>query len=177
MTGKLSSQLKSRLTLLSWPTALIAVVVVRAVASYVLKPGSPLLSYGAISYFLLLFLAAGFALRNAIQSTLGSRPFWILFAFGQVLWLLDQGVFLYHEYVLHTDVPDNSIADPLLFLHIVPFMAAVAILPTGDGSAAKLYRVDFERMSLALVLGFSLSLRGLSLRVLVSQGHYLRVAI
>ena len=120
MTGKLSSQLKTRLKLLSWPTALIAVVVVRAVASYVLKPGSPLLSYGAISYFLLLFLAAGFAIRNAIQSTLGSRPFWILFAIGQELWLLDQGIFLYHEFVLHTDVPDNSIADPVLFLHIVP---------------------------------------------------------
>ncbi len=141
MTAGPSSQLRSRLKLLSWPTVLIAVVVVRAISSYILEPGSSLLTYGVVSYFLLLLLAAGFAVRNAIQSSLGSRPFWILFALGQTLWLLDQGIFLYHEYVLHTDVPDNSIADPLLFLHIVPFMAAVAILPTRDGSAAKLYRV------------------------------------
>ncbi len=141
MTARLPSQLGNRLKLLSWPTALIAVVVVRAVTSYVLKPGSPLLSYGVLSYFLLLLLAAGFAVRNAIQRTLGSPSFWILFAIGQTLWVLDQGIFLYHQFVLHTDVPENSIADPVLFLHIVPFMAAAAILPIVDGPAAKLYRV------------------------------------
>ena len=36
----------------------------------------------------------------------------------------DQWIFLYHQFVLHTEVPDNSIADPVLFLHLVPFMAA-----------------------------------------------------
>ena len=93
MTAGPSSQLRSRLKLLSWPTVLIAVVVVRAISSYILEPGSSLLTYGVVSYFLLLLLAAGFAVRNAIQSSLGSRPFWILFALGQTLWLLDQGIF------------------------------------------------------------------------------------
>ena len=88
------------------------------------------MAYGGISYFLLLLLATGFALRNGIQNTLGSRPFWVLLAIGYSLWVLDQSIFLYHQFVLHTDVPDNSIADPVLFLHIVPFMAAVATLPT-----------------------------------------------
>ena len=137
----LSSHLGVRLRSLSWPIALIAVLVVRAAVSFAAKPGSTILSYGSISYFLLLLLAAGFAIRNGIQNTLGSRPFWVLLALGSSLWVLDQWIFLYHQFVLHTEVPDNSIADPVLFLHLVPFMAAVATLPTRHSSGPRLYRV------------------------------------
>jgi PAS domain S-box-containing protein len=137
----LSSHLGVRLRSLSWPIALIAVLVVRAAVSYAAKPGSTILSYGSISYFLLLLLVAGFTIRNGIQNTLGSRPLWALLALGSSLWVLDQWIFLYHEFVLHTDVPDNSIADPVLFLHLVPFMAAVATLPTRHSSGPRLYRV------------------------------------
>ncbi len=138
---RLSSNLGNRPRALSWPTALIAIVVVRAVVSYAVKPGSPLLSYGVTSYWLLLLLATGFAIRNAIQLTLGSRAFWVLLAIGYSLWALDQSIFMLHEFVLHTDVPDNSIADPVLFLHIVPLIAAVAIFPNLHLSGPKLYRV------------------------------------
>jgi PAS domain S-box-containing protein len=141
MTEGLSSHLGVRLRSLSWPIALFAVLVVRAAVSYAANPGSTILSYGSISYFLLLLLAAGFAIRNGIQNTLGSRPFWVLLALGYSLWVLDQWIFLYHQFVLHTEVPDNSIADPVLFLHLVPFMAAVAILPTLHSSELRLYRV------------------------------------
>jgi len=141
MTEGLSSNLGVRLKSLSWPMALIAILLVRAGASFLAKPDSTLLSYGSISYFLLLLLATGFAIRNGLQNTLGSRPFWVLVALGYSLWALDQWIFLYHQFVLHTEVPDNSIADPVLFLHIVPFMAAVATLPTLHVSGPKLYRV------------------------------------
>ena len=141
MTEGLSSNLGVRLRSLSWPVTLIAILVVRAAVSLVAKPDSTLLSSGSIIYFLLLLLATGFAIRNAAGDTLGSRPFWVLLALGYSLWLLDQWIFLYHQFVLHTDVPDNSIADPVLFLHIVPFMAAVATLPTLYVSGLKLYRV------------------------------------
>jgi PAS domain S-box-containing protein len=141
MKEGLSSNRGVRLRSLSWPIALIAILVVRAVVSYVAKPGSHLLSYGGICYFLLLLLATGFAIRNAIQNTLGSRPFWVLLALGYSLWAFDQSIFVYHEFVLHTEVPDNSIADPVLFLHIVPFMAATAIAAALHVSAPRLYRV------------------------------------
>ena len=141
MTEGLSSHLGVRLRLLSWPTALIAILAVRTVVSFAAKPGSTVLSYGSVSYFLLLLLATGFAIRNGIQNTLGSRPFWVLLALGYSLWTLDQWIFLYHQFVLHTEVPDNSIADPVLFLHLVPFMAAVATLPTLYVSGTRLYRV------------------------------------
>jgi hypothetical protein len=139
--GGLSSNLGVRLRSHSWPIALVAILVVRSAVSLAAKPDSTVLSYGGLSYFLLLLLATGLALRNAIQNTLGSRPFWVLLAFGYSLWLLDQWIFVYHEFVLHTDVPDDSIADPVLFLHIVPFMAAVLTLPTLRVTFSRLYRV------------------------------------
>lgn len=124
----------------SWPTVLIGIVVIKAVLSLAVKPGSALVSYSGVSYFLLLLLATGFAIRNAIQNTLGRRPFWVLLAIAYALWTLDQWIFVYYELVLRVDVPNNSIADPVLFLHVVPLMAAVATLPHRNIDR-KLYRV------------------------------------
>jgi PAS domain S-box-containing protein len=150
----LSSDLQARIRALFWPTALIAILVVRALVSFTAKPDSPLLAYGSISYFLLLLIAGGFVISNAIRNTLGSRSFWVLLAIGYSLWALDQWIFLYHQFVLHTDVPDSSIADPVLFLHLVPFTAAVASLLTLQGSPPKLYRVISNFLLLLFFWGF-----------------------
>ena len=120
---------RNRLGFLSWPTVLIGIVVIKAALSLAVKPGSFLVSYSGISYFLLLLLATSFATRNAIQNTLGSRAFWIFLAIAYGLWSFDQWIYIYYELFLHVEVPENSIADPVLFLHIVPIMAAVATLP------------------------------------------------
>ena len=154
MTVGLSSNLEARLRFLSWPTVLIAILVFRAVVSLAPKPVGSFWSYGGISYFLLLLLATAFAIRNGIENTLGVRPFWVLLAIGYALWALDQCIFLYHEFVLHTDVPDNSIADPVLFLHIVPFMAAVTALPSQNGSSPRLYRVISNSLLLLFFWSF-----------------------
>src|SRR6201999_2067562 len=93
------------------------------------EPGPFLEAYRPISYFLLLLLATAFAIRNAVQKTLDYRPFWIFLALGCGLWALDQWLFVYYDVGLHADIPDNSMADPVLFLHIVPLMAAAITLP------------------------------------------------
>jgi PAS domain S-box-containing protein len=129
MGKRSSSNPGIKLSFASWPTALIGIVVIKAVLSLAVKPGSFLVSYSGISYFLLLLLATGFAIRNGIRQTFGSRPFWVLLAIAYGLWALNQGLKLYYELGRHMDVPDNSIADPVLFLHLVPLMAAVATLP------------------------------------------------
>jgi PAS domain S-box-containing protein len=129
MGKRSSSNLGIKLSFASWPTALIGIVVIKAVLSLAVKPGSFLVSYSGISYFLLLLLATGFAIRNGIRQTFGSRPFWVLLAIAYGLWALNQGLKLYYELGRHMDVPDSSIADPVLFLHLVPLMAAVATLP------------------------------------------------
>ena len=85
--------------------------------------------FGTIVYFVVLLLGGVFAIRNAIQRADGSRFFWALMACGYGLWALDQGLYVYYVIGLGIDVPDSSIADPALFLHVVPFMAAVAIQP------------------------------------------------
>jgi PAS domain S-box-containing protein len=150
----LSSDLQARIRALFWPTALIAILVVRALVSFTAKPDSPLLAYGSVSYFLLLLIAGSFVVSNAIRNTLGSRSFWVLLAIGYSLWALDQWIFLYHQFVLHTDVPDSSIADPVLFLHLIPFTAAVASLLTLQGSPPKLYRVISNFLLLLFFWGF-----------------------
>lgn len=120
-----------------WPALLLGVLVVKTTLSLTLRHNVNASSYNSVVYFLLLLLATGFASLNAAHNTLGSRPFWVFIAAGSGLWLLDQWLYLYYVIGLHTDVPDSSIADPALFLHIVPFMAAVAIRPYSDRSQLK----------------------------------------
>ncbi len=116
MTKPFSSNLGIKLRSASWATALIGIVAIKAVLSIAVKPGSFLVSYSGISHFLLLLLATGFAIRNGIRQTLGSRPFWVLLAIAYGLWGLNQGLKLYYGLGRHMDAPD-SIADPVLFLH------------------------------------------------------------
>jgi PAS domain S-box-containing protein len=134
--------------------ALIGIVVIKAVLSLAVKPGSFLFSYSGISYFLLLLLATSLAVQNGTQNTLRSRPFWVFLAMAYSLWALDQGLFLYYELGLHIEVPDNSIADAVLFLHIVPLMAAVATLPHRNVSDRKLYRTILNSLLLLFFWSF-----------------------
>jgi PAS domain S-box-containing protein len=154
MTKPFSSNLGMKLRFASWPTALIGIVVIKAVLSLAVKPGSFLVSYSGISYFLLLLLATGFAIRSGIRQTLGSRPFWVLLAIAYGLWSLNQGLNLYYELGRHMDAPDNSIADPVLFLHIVPLMAAVATLPHRNVFDRKPYRAILNALLLLFFWGF-----------------------
>jgi PAS domain S-box-containing protein len=154
MTKPFSSNLGIKLRFASWPTALIGIVVIKAVLSLAVKPGSFLVSYSGISYFLLLLLATGFGIRNGIRQTLGSRPFWVLLAIAYGLWALNQGLKLYYELGRHMDVPDNSIADPVLFLHLVPLMAAVATLPQRNVFDRKPYRAILNTLLSLFFWGF-----------------------
>ncbi|HMD09092.1 MAG TPA: PAS domain S-box protein [Candidatus Acidoferrum sp.] len=161
----------------SWLTALIGIVVIKAVLSLAVKPGSFLVDYSGISYFLLLFLATCFAIRNGIENRLGARPFWLLLAIAYGLWAFDQWLFLYYELGLHIEVPDNSIADPLLFLHIVPLMAAVATFPHRDASDRKLYRAIFNSLLLLSFWSFLYGYTVFPYQYLFSNGAHPNYAL
>jgi PAS domain S-box-containing protein len=154
MKDGFSTNLAVRVKRYSWPAVLIGIVITRAVISIAADPDSPLVAYGGISYLFLLLLALIFVVRNGIQNTLGNRPFWVLLAIGYGLWALDQAIILYHQVVLGTDVPDNSMADPVLFLHIAALMAAVATLPNLYPSGPKRYRVLSNSLLLIFFWGF-----------------------
>jgi signal transduction histidine kinase len=76
------------------------------------------------------------------------RLFWTLIATGITFWFTYQLYWTYYEVWLRMDVPDLWAADIILFLHIVPLMAAVALRPHAaqDEYAAKLRRLDFALM-------------------------------
>jgi signal transduction histidine kinase len=85
---------------------------------------------------------------HAMRSRGRLRLFWTLIATGMALWFSYQMFWTYHEIWLRTDVPDLCAADIILFLHIVPFMAALALRPHApeDEYAARLRRLDFALM-------------------------------
>ena len=114
---------------LSWPVLFAAILVTKAALSVAARHSAVAVSYNTAVYFLLLLLATGLCIRNSIKSTQGSQIFWAFLGAGMGIWALDQWVFLYHSVLSGTDVPDDSFADPALFLHIVPLMAALAVRP------------------------------------------------
>jgi hypothetical protein len=154
MWGRFSSSLVVRLRFSSWLAVLVGIVVLEAFLSLAIKPGPGVAAYGSISYFLLLLLAAGFAVLNGVQNTLGARPFWVFLAIADGLWALDQWLHLHYDLGLHIDVPDNSIADPVLFLHIVPIMAAAAALPHRNTSERKVYSATLNFLFLLFFWSF-----------------------
>ena len=140
MNEKSSSILGMKVGVSSWPAALIGIVVIKAVLSLAVQPGSFLVSYSGISYFILLVLATCFATRNGIRNASGGRLFWALLGTAYGLWATQQGIDLYYELGLRIEAPDNSIGDSLLFLHVAGLIAAVATLPHRDVPNRKQYR-------------------------------------
>jgi signal transduction histidine kinase len=81
----------------------------------------------------------------AFRSRGRMRLFWSLIIFGITLWLCYQFMWIYYELVLHREVPDIFAGDMILFLNIVPLMAALALRPhiPRDEYSARLRRLDF----------------------------------
>jgi len=73
------------------------------------------------------------------------RLFWSLITLGLGLWFIYQLFWTYYEVILRSDVPDLCTWDVILFLHIVPLMAALALRPQvpRDEYSARVGRLDF----------------------------------
>ena len=73
------------------------------------------------------------------------RLFWGMMTLGIGFWLVYQLLWTYFELVLRKDVPDPFGGDIILFLHIVPLIAAIAMRPhvPRDEYAARVGRLDF----------------------------------
>jgi signal transduction histidine kinase len=69
------------------------------------------------------------AIRNTLDSRGHTRFFWTLMTAGLVMWWFNQAGWTWFEVVLRRPVPDPFYGDIILFLHAVPFMAAMAIRP------------------------------------------------
>ena len=77
-----------------------------------------------------LLLAATVAIgRNVLHGDRRTRFFWALMALGFATWFASQVMWTYFEVVLRHDAPNPFAGDVILFLHIVPLMAALAVQP------------------------------------------------
>ena len=85
------------------------------------------LAIGDVCPLAILLAASYFSVRNAQDRRGETRLFWSLMATGMVLWAINQCFWVWYEVILHKDVPDPYPGDVVLFLHVVPIMAAVAI--------------------------------------------------
>ena len=68
-------------------------------------------------------------LRNAFDSRGHARLFWSLMTAGMAMWTFNQAGWTWFEVVVRKPLPDPFIGDVILFLHVVPIMAAVALRP------------------------------------------------
>lgn len=78
------------------------------------------------------------------------RLFWLLITLGLSFWLSYQWFWTYYELILQRDVPDLCAWDVVLFLHIAPLMAALALRPhvPRDEYSARVGRLDFALLFL-----------------------------
>ena len=122
-----------------WGIAVIAgIALVYAGVSLAVPKGFALLAFGDISQSLLLFVAFLLMLANAISNRGQIRLFWGLMATGCLLWSTNLALWTMYEVVLRRPLPDPFVGDVILFVHVVPFMAAVALRPHLS-EAKKLY--------------------------------------
>lgn len=88
-----------------------------------------LTAFGDILQNVLLFCATVVFLANVRTASPKARLFWALMGLGLGMWLASQVMWTYVEVYLRHEAPNPFAGDVILFLHIVPMMAAVAIQP------------------------------------------------
>jgi len=84
---------------------------------------------GDITPFLLIAAASFISARNAFDGRGHKRLFWSLIAVGLIMWGFNQACWLWFEVIVRQPVPEPFQGDIVLFLHVVPLTAAVAIRP------------------------------------------------
>jgi signal transduction histidine kinase len=131
-----------------WTAAVAVCLATLVLAALILRQSFHLTALSDVIQCLLLFSGTVSLIPRALRSRGLLRLFWTLIATGIALWFSYQFIWIYYEVWLRTDVPDLCTGDMILFLHIVPLMAALALRPHApqDEYAARLRRLDFALM-------------------------------
>ncbi len=99
------------------------------VSALFLKKGLLLSSISDLGTLTLAMATALLVARNAARSKGQVRSFWIFAGLGMGLWIVSLCLWNTYELVLQRPVPDLPFADMLLFVKLVPMIAALAIEP------------------------------------------------
>lgn len=102
---------------------------VHVLLSVFVPRGFFLTAFGDVLQNLILFCAAVAFLVNVRTNSPKPRLFWLLMGFGLTIWLGSQVMWTFFEVVLRYEAPNPFVGDVVLFLHVVPMMAAIALQP------------------------------------------------
>jgi len=111
---------------------LVALVLAQTAVSLLMPRGDALTITSDLLHGALLFVATAAFLPHTLRSRCPNRHvrlFWILMSAGMVLRLTYQGMWNYFEVFKRQEVPDPFLGDIVIFLHLVPMIAALALLP------------------------------------------------
>jgi diguanylate cyclase (GGDEF)-like protein len=128
-----------------WTVGICVLVCVHIVVSLVVPRTFALTAFGdVLQNTVLLCATVGFAANIRVASQ-KARVFWTLMCLGLGMWLLSQVLWTYFEVYLRQEAPNPFTGDVVLFLHVVPMMAAVAIQPhlQQDERALRVGTLDF----------------------------------
>jgi signal transduction histidine kinase len=128
-----------------WIAAAASLVSAQAVASLFLRQGFALTALSDIVQFILLLAGTISLLPNVLATRGRVRVFWVLMMLGMAFWLSYQTLWTYFEVLLRSEVPNPFVGDVVIFLHIVPMTAALALQPhvQQDDRTTRLGTLDF----------------------------------
>ncbi len=120
----------------------------QAAASLVLPQGFVLIALSDLTQLLLLLSGTVALLLVAWSSHGRARMFWAMMMLGLAFWLAYQGLWCYFEVFLRKDVPNPFAGDVVIFLHLVPMTAALAMQPQveQDHRTTRLGSLDFAML-------------------------------
>ncbi len=128
-----------------WILAVCGLVFAQIVASFLLRRTFELSVLSDVTQCVLLLSGTAALLPCALRNRGRTRVFWLLMSLGVAMWLSYQLLWTYIEVILRQDVPDPFVGDIILFLHLVPMMAALALRPHAelDDRTTRLGTLDF----------------------------------
>jgi signal transduction histidine kinase len=115
-----------------WCGLLDSLVLAQFAVSLLMPRGETLTVTSDLIQSALLLLATAAFLPNTSRSRCSiprTRGFWILMSAGMLFWLAYQGMWDYFEVLRHQEVPEVFAGDVVLFLHLVPMIAALGVFP------------------------------------------------
>jgi signal transduction histidine kinase len=117
------------------------------------QPGYALSAFSDLTETGCLLIAVVFMIRNAYANRGASRIFWSFSAAGIVFWIAGVAQWTAYEVFLKLPAPQTPLGDTILFLKLVPLVAALAAEPQSERSG-HLRIFGFLDMSFLLIYIF-----------------------
>jgi diguanylate cyclase (GGDEF)-like protein len=128
-----------------WTGIVCAVVCVHLLVSLLAPRGIGLTAFGDLTQSALLLCATLSILSNIKTGYKKAQLFWALMAAACGMWFCTQILWTYFEVFLRQDAPNPFVGDVVLFLHVVPMMAALVVQPhiRRNNHSLRLVSLDF----------------------------------